>query len=116
VTLGAIGIYGVMAYAVRQRAREISIRVALGATQSRVIRDVIGDSLKVAVGGVALGGALTFGAAQWVREFLFEVDAFDPTVMMVAAGSAILVAVTASLLPAWRAAQADPAATLGSDE
>ena len=116
VTLGAIGIYGVMAYAVRQRAREISIRVALGATQNRVIRDVIGDSLKVALGGVVLGLALTFGAAQWVREFLFEVDAFDPAVLMVAAGSAILVAVTASLLPAWRAAQADPAATLGSDD
>ena len=116
VALGAIGIYGVMAYAVRQRAREISIRVALGATQNRVIRDVITDSLKVALGGVALGLVLTFGAAQWVREFLFEVDAFDPVVLAVAAGSAMLVAVTASLVPAWRAAQADPAATLGSDE
>jgi len=59
---------------------------------------------------------LTFGAAQWVREFLFEVDAFDPVVLAVAAGSALLVAVTASLVPAWRAAQADPAAALGSDE
>jgi len=116
ITLGAIGIYGVMAYAVRQRAREISIRVALGATQRRVIRDVINDSLKVALGGVVLGLLLTFGAAQWVREFLFEVDAFDPVVLAVAAGSAMLVAVTASLLPAWRAAQADPATTLGSDE
>ncbi len=116
VTLGAIGIYGVMAYAVRQRAREISIRVALGATQRRVIRDVISDSLKVALGGTALGLVLTLGAAQWVREFLFEVDAFDPVVLAAAAGSAMLVAVTASLLPAWRAAQADPATTLGSDE
>ncbi len=116
VTLGAIGIYGVMAYAVRQRAREISIRVALGATQRRVIRDVVSDSLRVGVGGVVLGFLLTLGTARWVREFLFEVDIFDPAVLAIAAGSALLVAVTASLLPAWRAAQADPATTLGSDE
>lgn len=116
ITLGAIGVYGVMAYAVRQRRREISIRVALGATQRRVIRDVISDSIKVALGGIALGLVMTLGAARWVREFLFEVDAFDPVVLAVAAGSALLVAVTASLLPAWRAAQADPATTLGSDE
>jgi len=116
VTLGAIGIYGVMAYAVRQRAREISIRVALGATQNRVIKDVLGDSLKVALGGVVLGLLLTFGGARVVQEFLFEVNAFDPVVLAIAAGSAVFVAISASLLPAWRAAQADPATTLGSDE
>jgi ABC-type antimicrobial peptide transport system permease subunit len=116
VALGAIGIYGVMAYSVRQRAREISIRVALGATQNRVIKDILGDSLKVAGGGIALGLLLTMGAAGAVRQFLFEVDAFDPVVLAVAASSAVLVAVSASLLPAWRAAQADPATTLGSDE
>jgi len=115
VTLGAIGIYGVMAYSVRQRAREISIRVALGATQNRVVWNVVADALKVAIGGSVVGLLLTLGAARAVQEFLFEVDVFDPVVLAVAAGSAMLVAITASLLPAWRAAQADPAVTLGSD-
>jgi predicted permease len=116
ITLGAIGIYGVMAYAVRQRAREIGIRVALGATSGRVIRDVIRDALRVAAGGVAVGLILTYAATRSVQEFLFEVDALDPTVLGGAAAAAVAVAISASLLPAWRAARVDPATTLGSDD
>ena len=116
VVLGAVGIYGVMAYSVRQRAKDIGIRVALGATRDRVVREVVFDALKVATGGVLLGLVLTYGAASWVQQFLFEVDTLDPAVLAGAAAAAIGIAVTASLLPAWRAAQVDPATTLGSDD
>ncbi|NKB86736.1 MAG: FtsX-like permease family protein [Acidobacteria bacterium] len=114
IALGAVGIYGVMAYAVRQRAKDIGIRVALGATRDRVVREVIVDAVKVAAGGVLLGLALTYAAASSVQQFLFEVDTLDPAILAAAAAAAIAIAVTASIVPAWRAAQVDPATALGS--
>ena len=115
VILGAIGIYGVMAFTVRQREREIGIRFALGASRERIINDVLLEGLKVAGMGAVVGLLLTIGLARTVREFLFQVDAFDPWILAIAATSALLVSALASLWPALRAARADPARALATD-
>jgi predicted permease len=116
VTLGAIGIYGVMAHAVRQRKREIGIRAALGATRGRIVTDVLRDGLGVAVAGAVVGLLLTGALARVVTGFLFEVDPLDPWILGAAASSAMLIALTASLWPAIHAARSDPAAALTSGD
>jgi putative ABC transport system permease protein len=106
--LAAIGIYGVIAYAVRQRSQEIGIRMALGASRERVVRMVVGQGLALAVAGAVAGllGALV--ATRGMRSLLFEVSASDPAIYSGVAVLLVLVAVVASWLPARRAAATDP--------
>jgi putative ABC transport system permease protein len=106
--LAAVGIYGVISYAVRQRNQEIGIRMALGASRERVVRMVVSQGLALAVAGAAvgLGGALI--ATRWMRSLLFEVSASDPSIYAGVAALLVLVAAVASWLPARRAAATDP--------
>ncbi len=106
--LAAIGIYGVIAYAVRQRTQEIGIRIALGATGERVTRMVVGQGMVLAGVGAVVGllGALL--ATRGLQSLLFEVKASDPTIYVGVALVLVLVAAVASWLPARRAAQTDP--------
>ncbi len=106
--LAAIGIYGVIAYSVVQRAREIGVRIALGARRGDVLGMVVGQAMRLTVIGIAIGAAAALGAGRFLASLLFQVEASDPLVFI---GAALLVASAALLsaaLPARRAAQTDP--------
>jgi predicted permease len=113
--LSAIGLYGLMAYAVAQRQREIGIKVALGAEPSRVMTEVVRDGLAVTLTGVAAGFAVALATVQLVRSLLFGVTPHDPLTLLAAPASLIVVAVVACLLPAARAARVDPMIALRAE-
>ncbi len=110
--LAAIGIYGVMSYAVSQSGRELGLRMALGASASNLLRLVMSRGLALAAGGVLLGAAVALGLTRLLGNLLFKVSPRDP----LAFGSAVVVIALASFaacfLPAWRATRVDPARVL----
>jgi ABC-type antimicrobial peptide transport system permease subunit len=114
LALAAIGIYGVMAYAVSQRTMEIGVRVALGATPQEVFRLVISDGLRLAAGGIAIGVAGSLVVAQWLAALLFGVQPGDPATLAATAAVLLLVSAFASFAPARRATRVDPMAALRS--
>jgi predicted permease len=115
LTLAAMGLYSVLAYAVVQRTQEVGIRLALGARPGHVLRLIVGDGLRVAAVGVAIGLTVSLAAGRWVEGLLYGVSAHDPTVMAVVAAMLLLVGVAASLVPAWRAARVDPNVALRAE-
>ena len=110
--LAAIGLYGVTAYAVRLRRREIGIRMALGADRHAVVRMILGRVAWPTAAGIAAGTVASFWAARFVRALLFGVDSRDPLAFFGAAGLLAVVAAVAGWLPARRASKADPAVVL----
>ncbi|HYR86643.1 MAG TPA: ABC transporter permease [Terriglobia bacterium] len=112
VTLAALGIYGVISYWVSQRAHEIGIRMALGATRGHVLRMVAGQSFSVLAVGVLLGLAGSLGLTRLMRTMLFNVDATDPSTFALVCGSLLGVGLLASVIPALRAILVDPVHTL----
>jgi|HubBroStandDraft_1064217.scaffolds.fasta_scaffold11134_3 predicted permease len=115
LTLAAIGIYGVISYAVSQRTREFGLRMALGAQAGDVRRLVLRQGVKLALAGVALGlvGALALGRVLW--SLLYQVSAADPVTFASVAALAIAIAALACYLPARRATGVDPATALRSE-
>ncbi len=108
LTLAAIGLYGVLAYTVSQRSREVGIRIALGASRSSVLGLILGQGLRLAACGLAAGVAITIGVTRLMRALLLDVSPTDaPTLIRVACLLA-LVSVVASLIPAHRATRIDP--------
>jgi predicted permease len=110
--LAAIGLYGVMAYSVSQRTRELGIRLALGARQSEVRNMVVRQGVLLAVGGVAIGLAAAFAMARMVTNLLFGVTATDPMTFALIPVVLLVVAAIATYLPAWRASRVDPVQAL----
>ena len=108
LVLAAVGIYGVIAYAVRQRTQEIGIRMALGASRDRVLGMVVGQGMVLALVGAAAGLLGAFVAARGLRSLLFEVSASDPATYAGVALMLVAVAAVAAYLPARRAAQTEP--------
>ncbi|HEX6631913.1 MAG TPA: ABC transporter permease [Gemmatimonadaceae bacterium] len=106
--LAAVGLYGVISYTVAQRTREIGIRVALGAQAAQVVRAVLGDGLRIAAAGVALGLAAAVGLSRFLRSLLFGVSATDPATYAVMALALLGIALLATWLPARRASRVDP--------
>ena len=110
--LAAIGIYGVLAYAVRQRTREIGIRMSLGASRGRVLGEVLGEGMRLALLGLVVGIAGAFAAGRVLASLLSEVKPGDPGIFAATAVLLAVVALIACYLPARRAARLDPMAAL----
>jgi len=106
--LSAVGTYSVMNYAVSRRTQEIGVRIALGAGRRDITRLVLGDGLRVALVGVALGTAIAFPTTSLLRHLLIGVGPRHPAAFAAAAALLALVAVAACLIPARRAAGVDP--------
>jgi putative ABC transport system permease protein len=115
LTLSAIGIYGVLAYLVSRRTREIGIRVAIGARRLDVIKMVLGSGLSLALVGIAGGIALAFAITRLLRGLLHGVTPADPATFAAVATLLTVVAVLASAVPAWRASRVDPVIALRSE-
>ncbi|MGA2275943.1 MAG: ABC transporter permease [Bryobacteraceae bacterium] len=110
--LAAIGIYGVLAYAVRQRTREIGIRMSFGASRGHVLGEVLWEGMRLALLGLAAGIAGAFAAGRILESLLHEVKPDDPAIFAATAGLLAGVALVACCLPARRAARLDPLAAL----
>jgi predicted permease len=110
--LGLVGIYGVIAYAVSQRRREIGIRLALGAESARLKRMFLRHGLTLAITGVAIGLPAAVGLMRLMKSLLFGVSALDPLAFAAASAALVLAAALASFLPARRAAAVDPVEAL----
>jgi predicted permease len=115
LVLATIGLYGIVSYTVSQRSREIGVRLALGAPPRGIVRAVLGQGVRLAVVGVALGGIAAYGAAGALRSILFETEPTDLPTFVVIGTILIAVAAAASAWPARRAARVDPIVTLRSE-
>jgi len=113
--LAAIGLYGVIAYSVSRRTREIGIRMALGAKPSAVLRQVMRHGLLVAVGGLAIGSALAAAAARLIAGALYGVGIADPVSWLTAIALLLSISALANFIPAWRAARVDPSIALRTE-
>jgi putative ABC transport system permease protein len=110
--LAAIGIYGVVAYAVSQRTQEIGIRLAMGAARRDVVAMIVGGGIKLALAGVAIGIAGALALSQLIQRLLFETTPFDPISYALTAALLMAVALAACLVPARRALKVDPVVTI----
>ena len=110
--LAAVGVYGVMAYAVAQRTHEFGIRVAMGATSGDVLRQVLVEGGRLAALGLALGLAAAVGLTRLMSSMLFDVKPSDPLALGAAAAVLVIVALAACYVPARRATRVDPLVAL----
>jgi putative ABC transport system permease protein len=110
--LAAVGLYGVLASAVRQRTAEIGVRIALGAAPLRIFGLVVGQGLALSAAGIAIGVAAAFGLTRAMTSMLVGVKPTDPLTFAAMAGAFLLVAAIASWIPARRAAGLDPTSAL----
>ena len=110
--LAAIGLYGLMAYTVSRRTRDIGIRLALGAEQGSVLWQVLRETLVLVLIGILIGVPLALGGTHLVRSMLFGLGFADPVTILFAASLLTIVAALAGFLPAWRASQVDPMVAL----
>ena len=110
--LAAIGLYGVMSYAVSQSSREMGLRMALGAGASNLLRLVMSRGLALTAGGIVLGAVVALGLTRLLGNLLFKVSPHDPAAFGSAFVVMMIVALAACSLPAWRATRTDPARAL----
>ena len=115
LALAGVGIYGVMAYAVSQRTREIGIRMALGAASGRVLRLVVGRALALTSVAIILGAIGARALARLLGTLLFGVGPADPATFVAAAAALATVGALAAYLPARRAARIDPVRALAEE-
>jgi ABC-type antimicrobial peptide transport system permease subunit len=106
--LAIVGLYGVVSYGVASRRAEIGVRVALGASRSRILSMILGDVGRIVAAGVIVGSALALAAGQAIRSMLFGLDATDAATLLIAAGTLATCGFMAAAWPARRAAAIDP--------
>jgi putative ABC transport system permease protein len=112
IVLAAIGLYGVLAYMVARRTNEIGIRMALGADRARILLLIMREVAAICAVGLLVGLGLAFAAGPTIRSLLYGLRPTDPATLVVATVGVVAFAVSASLLPAMRAAQLDPMVAL----
>jgi putative ABC transport system permease protein len=115
LVLSAVGLYGVIAYSVAQRTREIGVRIALGAQPASVLRLIVGNGMRLAIAGVVLGLLLAAGLTRTLRTLLYDVSPLDPLTFSVVGVLLGGVALVASWMPARTAARVDPAVALRAE-
>jgi len=115
LALASVGIYSVLSYIVRGRSREIGIRTALGARTADVVRLVVLEGMTPAIIGVAAGAVSALGSAKLLEKLVFGVSASDPLTLAAVAATLLVVALLASLLPAYRASRLDPLRVLRAE-
>jgi ABC-type antimicrobial peptide transport system permease subunit len=115
VLLAVLGIYGVTAFSVLQRTQEMAIRMAMGAQRVSVMRLVLATGARLALAGSLIGFVAALAASRLIRSLLFGVSPFDPLAIAAAIGSVLLLALSASFLPAYRAASIDPIRALRAE-
>ena len=113
--LSAIGLYGVVAFVVRRRRREIGVRMAIGARRGEIVRLFLRQNLGWALLGIMIGGASAVAAARLISAWLVGVSPSDPVSFAVAAAAVLLACVLGTLLPAWQAGRVDPVRALRSE-
>lgn len=110
-----VGVYSTVAYSVSQRTQEFGVRIALGARTGDVVRQVVGDGLRVVTLGVLIGLALTLAGGRLIAALLYGIKPTDPETLIVVSLALLATAAAAALLPAWRAARTDPVTALRAD-
>jgi predicted permease len=110
--LAAIGIYGVISYAVSQRTREIGVRMALGATPSGMLALILRESLQLILFGIAIGVAAALGLTRMLASMLYGVSSTDPLIFLSVTALLVVIALAACLIPARRAMRIDPMVAL----
>jgi len=115
IVLAAIGLYGVLSYAVAQRRREMGVRMALGANAWRITRLVFGHALRVTLVGGIMGGAAALALATVARSMLFGIEGLEPGVIALSVAIVTTVALIAAVFPAIRAARVDPMTVLRAE-
>jgi ABC-type antimicrobial peptide transport system permease subunit len=112
LSLACVGVYGIMSYTVAQRTNEMGIRVALGAQRRDIIRLVLGEAMRPALGGVAIGLAVAVGLTRLVSGQLFGLAANDPATISLATLLMVAVASLAAYFPARKASRVEPMVAL----
>jgi putative ABC transport system permease protein len=112
LVLAAVGVYGVMSYTVTQRTNEIGIRITLGAQPEDVFKAIVGEGLRLALAGVAIGTVAALALTRLLQSFLFGISAYDPITFLGVAMLLTMVAAAASFFPARRATLVDPMVAL----
>jgi ABC-type antimicrobial peptide transport system permease subunit len=115
LVVAAVGVYSVMAYSVSQRARDMGIRLALGASGRDILQLVLGEGLRPLLAGVVLGVALVLTLGGFISAMLYATKPSDPRVLASVCSVLLVTGVVGSLVPAWRATRVDPAATLRAE-
>jgi len=115
LVLAAVGLYGLMTYAVQRRTGEIGLRLALGALPRGVVWMIVRESLGLVAAGVGIGIAAALGATRWIASMLFGLPTTDPLTYAAVALLLLVVAVTAALLPSRRASRVDPLVALRTE-
>ena len=113
--IAALGLYSAISYSVTRRRHEFGVRRALGAQIVDVVQLVLGQGVRAAAVGIVLGLIAALGSARFVRDLLFETSPRNPVVLAAVAATMLVVAIAATLIPAWRASRVDPATVLRAD-
>jgi ABC-type antimicrobial peptide transport system permease subunit len=112
VALAALGLYGVLSFAVKRRTREIGIRLAVGAQRAAVLRMILRQSAWMALAGIAVGVPLALASGSLASSLLYGLQPRDPITALGSCGLLAAAAFAAALIPAWRAARVDPVTAL----
>ncbi len=113
--LAALGLYGILAYAVEQRIREIGVRVALGAGNREVFRLILGNGMRLALVGIGVGVPAALALTRLMGDMLSGITSTDPVTYIAVVAMLLISALLASYLPAWRATRVDPIVALRTD-
>jgi len=115
LSLAGVGLYAVIAFAVVQRTQEIGVRIALGARGIDVLALIVGDGIRVTLGGLVIGALVALATSRAVAPLLFHVSPRDPLVYGIVAATLLVVGVAASLIPAFRASRVDANSALRAE-